>query len=92
MASFKPVRMVPENDIHSIELLNKTFHSKPKMKYYKNTWYPSSTQNLIIKEQNIQAFQRRVDHPHSFPGIPGSKRTKFETFMILFNFKAHSKM
>ena len=27
--------MVPENDIHSIELLNKTFHSKPQMKYYK---------------------------------------------------------
>ena len=35
---------------HSIEFLNKTFHSNPQMKYYKNTWYPSSTQNLSIKE------------------------------------------
>ena len=44
------VRMVPENDIHSIEFSNKTFHSNPQMKYYKNTTYPSSTQNLIIPE------------------------------------------
>ena len=40
---------------------------------------PHSTQNPISKEQSIEVFQRHIYHPHSFPG---SKRTKFETFMV----------
>ena len=45
--------------------------------------------NNFAEKYDVYAFQRRVDHPHSFPG---SKHTKFETFMVLLNFKTHSKM
>ena len=41
------------------------------------------------KKYRIWAFQCRVDHLNNFPR---SKLTKLGTFMILFNFKVHTKM
>ena len=83
------VPMVSKNELHSIEFLNKRFYVNLQMKYYSYVWYPSGTQNSKNKKYRIWAFQCRVDHLNNFPR---SKLTKLGTFMILFNFKVHTKM
>ena len=52
-------------------------------------WYPSITQIFKNVKYKIWAFQRRINHLHTFLRW---KLTKYQLFMILLNFKVHAKM
>ena len=82
------VPMVPQNYLHSIQFLNKTFTLTYKWNN-EAVWYPVVPKMFTNQKFTIWTFPRRIDHPYS---LPRSKLTKFETFMILFNLKVFTKM